>query len=139
MPFLIEAELKSIVDPNLVNKITVDDSSIVETIISESIDMMKSYLSKYYDTAAIFSKEGTERSLSVLKKLKDIVVYEIYTRNPRSMNEVTEKKYNEAINWLEKLNTGEFSDKSLPVPSKDIEPAEMAIRSGSNSKYTSNF
>ena len=137
--FLDIDELKSIVDINLINKITADDDTIVETIISESIDSMKSYLSKYYDTEVIFSKEGTERSLNVLKKLKDIVVYEIYTRNPRSMNEVAEKKYSEAINWLEKLNTGEFSDKSLPIPTVELVETQTSMRTGSNQKYQSNF
>jgi phage gp36-like protein len=137
--FLTRDELNSIIDLNLIGKIVADNDAIVDTIISESIEMMKSYLSKHYDSDAIFLQENNSRNLNVLKKLKDIVVYELYTRNPRAMNEVAEKKYVEAVNWLEKLNTGEFADKSLPVPNPDIEPVEMSIRSGSNPKYTSNF
>ncbi|MCX6232631.1 MAG: DUF1320 family protein [Bacteroidetes bacterium] len=137
--FLTSDELNSIVDISLITKLTADDSDIVDTVIAESIETMKGYLSKYYDTEAIFSKEGDDRSLTVLKKLKDIVVYELYTRNPRSMNEVAEKKYSEAMNWLEKLNTGEFCDKSLPVPVVTAETVPTSVSCGSNPKYKSNF
>lgn len=137
--FLTSDELISIVDHNLVSKLTADNSSIVNTIITESIETMRSYLSKYYDADAIFDKEDTARNINVLKKLKDIVVYEIYTRNPRAMNAVAEKKYNEAINWLEKLNEGKFTDKTLPVPAPEVPSVQTSMRLGSNQKYQSNF
>ena len=137
--FLTSDELNSIVDLNLINKLVAKNNAIVDVVISESVEMMKSYLSKFYDTDAIFSKENNDRNLNVLKKLKDIVVYELYTRNPRAMNEVAEKKYAEAINWLEKLNTGEFADKSLPIPVVESSETQTSIRTGSNTKYQSNF
>lgn len=120
MAFLSKSELKTVADINLVNKITDLDDSIVEDIILESIDKMKSYLSRYYDTEAIFEKEGSERKPSIVKRLKDIVIYEIYERHTRDTNAVAARRYAEAMDWLEKINTGELGDKTLPpAPSDD--------------------
>ena len=73
--FLTKEELKTVSDINIVNKIVNMDDTIVADIIAESIDLMKSYLSRYYDAGAIFAQEGENRKKAVLKKLKDIVIY----------------------------------------------------------------
>ena len=140
MAFLVKEELKTVSDINIVNKITNLDDEIVTDIIDESIDLMKSYLSRYYDADAIFEKEGNERKKSVLKKLKDIVIYEIYNRNKWGVDSSTEKSYAEAMNWLEKLNTGEFGDGTLPTkptPGDDIDGTSGDTRFGGNKQYTS--
>lgn len=139
MAFLVKEELKTVSDINIVNKITNLDDEIVVDIIDESIDMMKGYLSRYYDAEAIFNKEGDERKKSVLKKLKDIVIYEIYNRNKWGVDSSTEKSYAEAMNWLEKLNTGEFGDGTLPSKPSEDETAGTGgdIRFGGNTQYSS--
>lgn len=140
MVFLVKEELKTVSDINIVNKITNLDDEIVTNIIDESIDMMKGYLSRYYDAEAIFDKEGSTRKKSVLKKLKDIVIYEIYNRNKWGVDSNTEKSYAEAMNWLEKLNTGEYGDGTLPAkPSTEDDAIGTGgdIRFGGNKQYTS--
>jgi len=139
MAFLIKEELKTVSDINIVNKITNLDDEIVTEIIEESIDLMKGYLSRYYDAETIFEKEGADRKKSVLKKLKDIVIYEIYNRNKWGVDSGTEKSYIEAINWLEKLNTGEFGDDTLPAKPSEEETTGTGgdIRFGGNKQYTS--
>ncbi len=139
--FLSQEELKTVVDVNLIGKITASDDTITIIIINESIDFMKSYLSRYYDAEVIFSKRDTYRSLNILKHLKNIVVYELYIRHSRAINEVAQHRYNETMHWLEELNTGKFFDSSLPA--KIIEPntpdPQSTFRGGSNTKYTSSF
>jgi len=137
--FLTKDELKTVSDITIVNKITNMDDTIVAEIISESIDLMKSYLSRYYDAEAIFDAEGDARKKAVVKKLKDIVICEIYNRNKWGVDSATEKSYDEAINWLEKLNTGEFGDGTLPpVPDEtDNTGAEGDTRFGGNKRYNS--
>jgi hypothetical protein len=137
--FLTKDELKTVSDINIVNKITNMDDSIVAEIIGESIDLMKSYLSRYYDAEAIFAAEGDARKKAVVKKLKDIVIYEIYNRNKWGVDSATEKSYLEAINWLEKLNTGEFGDGTLPpVPDgTESDGNEGDTRFGGNKRYNS--
>ncbi len=140
MAFLTKEELKTVSDINIIDKITNVDDDIVTEIIEESIDLMRGYLSRFYDTDEIFFKTGTERKKSILKKLKDIVIYEIYNRNKWGVDSATEKSYLEAINWLEKTNTGEFADNTLPSakkPDANTDGTDGDVRFGGNKRYTS--
>ena len=141
MAFLTKEELRTVSDINIVNKIIALDDSIVTEVIDESIDLMKSYLSRFYDVDTIFSQSGEERKKAIVKKLKDIVIYELYTRNKWSQVESVLRSYNEAINWLEKLNTGEFGDHTLPdIPESDEPPGtDGNVRFGGNQQYSSRY
>jgi phage gp36-like protein len=144
MAFLTKEELKTVATMPIIDKITNLDDSIVEDIINESIAMMKGYLSRFYDAELLFGKIGNERHLAVLKKLKDIVIYEIYERHTRDQNVVAQRRFAEAMNWLEKLNTGEHGDHTLPpAPPVDSEDGGTGTtgdaRFGGNKKYSSHY
>jgi phage gp36-like protein len=139
--FLEKSELKTVAQISLIDKIINLDDEIVENIIDESISLMKSYMSRFYDVEAIFNKEGDARHKATLKRLKDIVIYEIYERHTREHNAVAMRRYNEAMNWLEKLNTGEFGDKTLPIvqdnPDDDSAGTSGDTRFGGSKRYDS--
>lgn len=140
MAFLAKEELKTVAQIPLINKIINDDNNIVTEIIEESIALMTSYLSRYYDTNKIFVQEGNNRNKGVLKRLKDIVIYEIYERHTREQNAVAMRRYSEAMAWLEKLNTGEFGDHTLPTPEdedNDNPGVSGDVRFGGNKRYGS--
>ncbi|MDY3512970.1 DUF1320 family protein [Riemerella anatipestifer] len=118
--FLKIDELKTVATREVIDLITNGDNSIVEEIIAESIDLMKSYLFKYYDTTAIFEKEENERPKVLLKYLKDIVIHEIYIRRTKNMNEVAKTRYDEAMLWLEKIARGTI-EADLPKKMVDID------------------
>lgn len=141
--FLTQDELKTVATASIIDKITAGDAEIVSTIIAESISLMAGYLSKRYDASAIFAAEGADRHLTVLKRLKDIAIYEIYERHTREQNAVAMRRYNEAMLWLEKLNTGEFYDSTLPpkpVPEDSTTGTDSEdIRFGGYTRYTNNY
>lgn len=140
MAFLTKEELKTVAQVSLIDKITNLDDGIITDIINESISLMKGYISRFYDAETIFSKTGSERNLAVLKRLKDIVIYEIYERHTRDQNAVAMRRYSEAMNWLEKINTGEQGDKTLPSKPDDSDnPGSMDIRFGGKTKYESSY
>ncbi len=118
--FLNITELKTVATREVVDLITNKDNTIVEEIIAESIDLMRSYLFKYYDTNTIFKQENSERSKVVLKYLKDIVIHEVYIRRTKTMNEVAKERYNEAMLWLEKMAKGTI-EADLPKKLEDID------------------
>jgi len=140
MAFLIKEELKTVAPLAIIDKIINSDNDIVSNIIDESISLMKGYMSRHYDVEAIFSKQGNERHKATLKRLKDICIYEIYESHTREQNATAARRYNEALDLLEKLNTGEFSDKTLP-PKPPATPENTGlsgeIRFGGNKRYTS--
>ncbi len=138
--FLEKNELKTVAQVAIVDKITNLDNSIVNDIIDESISLMSGYLSKHYNYELIFSQTGAQRHKAVLKRLKDIVIYEIYERHTREQNAVAARRYNEAMKWLEELNTGERGDKTLPPKVEDPTSAEGTVgdtRYGGNTRYHS--
>lgn len=143
MAFLSKSELKSVSTTELIDKLTAHDDTIVETIITETISLMKSYLSKYYDVNAIFNTEGNQRHPTVLKKLKDIVIYEIYERHTREINQAAKRRFDDAMLWLESLNKGELYDRTLPPLPLDanLNPATQSedIRFGGYNRYYSNY
>ena len=104
--FLEKSELKTVGVEEIINRIISSDDTIVEEIIAESIDVMSGYLFQYFDTTAIFEASGENRNLTIVKHLKGIVLFEIYTRRTKQLNEVAKMRYDEAMLWLEKVSKG---------------------------------
>lgn len=138
--FLNKSELKTVSTDEIINRIVNSDDSIIEDIIAESIDVVKSYLYQYYDTEAIFNATDDDRSLTVLKHLKSIVKYELYARRSKIMNEVVKLSYDEAILWLEKVSTGKIKP-PLPEAKMDTDgdgtpdSSTPFMKLGSRKKY----
>jgi len=142
MAFLTKDELKTVGDLNLINILTDMDDTIITDIIDESIDKMKGYLSRYYDIDVIFNATGATRKKAIVKRLKDIVIYEIYERRTRDTNAVAARRYSETIDWLEKAYTGELGDRTLPEKPTEITDTEGTTgenRYGGNTRYNSAY
>ena len=86
--YLTKDELKTVATKEVIDLIIKAMSRYVTENHCQSIDLMASYLYKYYNTEAIFAKEGNERSKILLKYLKDIVIHEIYIRRSKTLNQV---------------------------------------------------
>jgi phage gp36-like protein len=142
--FLTKEELKTVGTEEIINKIINNDDSIVTDIIDESIDVVSTYLYQYFDTEVIFAKVGSERSKAILKHLKGIVIYEIYTRRTKAMNDVAQKRYDEAMLWLEKVSEGKIKP-PLPVRAIDtdgngtLDTPVPFMKLGSNKSYKNHF
>ncbi|MFJ1330251.1 phage protein Gp36 family protein [Capnocytophaga canimorsus] len=142
--FLTIDELNTVATREVIDLITNNDDAIVEEIIAESIDLMRSYLFKHYNTEAIFSKEGNERSRILLKYLKDIVIHEVYIRRTKKLNEVAKIRYDEAMLWLEKIAKGDI-EADLPKRLTDLDGDDKADESvpfmklGSRKTYKNHF
>ncbi len=141
MPFLIKDELKTVATSQTIDNLTANDDTIITDIIDESVSLMKGKLSKYYDVDAIFNATGATRHKTILKYLKDIAIYEIYERHTREQNLVTKRRRDEAMEELEKLNTGENYDRTLParITQQDTATESDDIRFGGNQRYNSAY
>jgi phage gp36-like protein len=142
--FLTKAELKTVSTVQNIDLIVNNDETIVETIIQECVDVMHTYLFKYYDADAIFAKEGQERSRIIIKYLKDLSIYEIYMRRSKQANAVVEKRQEEAMIWLEKVAKGEIVP-DLPKKMIDtdgdgeVDAATPFMKLGSRKSYKNHF
>lgn len=142
--FLEKAELKTVGLDEIINRIINSDDSIVEEIIAESIDVMKGYLFQYFDTETIFNATDNDRNLTVVKHLKGIVLFEIYCRRTKQLNEVAKLRYDEAMLWLEKVSTGKIKP-DLPIKNIDTDgdgtpdSPSTFMKLGSRKNYTNGW
>lgn len=144
MAFLTQAEFKTKTTIEIINLITNSDEGTVNDIIVETIDLMKSYLFKYYNVDSIFSATGTDRSKVVLRHLKSLVICDLFEIRQKGITEAQEKKYDEAMRWLEKMAAGSI-EADLPLKQIDTDGDGAAdsnqtfLKTGSNKKYRNHF
>lgn len=99
----------------------------------------KGYLTAY-DIPAVFTAVGDDRNAILVLFVKDITVWHyIQLANPAVDMELRLKRYERAIEWLEKVQSGKINP-GLPYPAV-APPAEPNnyIKWGSNTKRNNNF
>lgn len=144
MAFLNKVELKTKVPVEIIDLITNSDDTTVDEIIEDNIDVMKTYLFKKYDTDAIFSATGNARSKVIRKHLKSLVVADLYEIRQKPLSEASEKKYDEAMRWLESMLK---SNMEADLPTKQIDTdgdgtadgEQPFMRLGSRKSYKNHF
>ncbi len=102
---------------NEIKDILLENYSEVKLHVAQqmAIDQVKNYLSGRYDVAEIFSKEGTERNAHIVMLTLDCTLYHLYTSTvPKRMPEIRSVRYQDAIDWLKAVGSGEISA-NLPL------------------------
>ncbi len=144
MAFLTKEELKTKTTVEIIDLITNSDNGTITDIIDENIDVMKSYLFKYYNTDAIFNSEGNSKSKVVLKHLKSLVISDVFEIRQKSLSQTAEKKYDEAMRWLELMSKGTI-EADLPAKALDTDgdgetdTNQSFMRLGSKKAYKNHF
>jgi hypothetical protein len=107
---------------NEIKDILLENYSEVKLHIAQqmAIDQVKNYLSGRYDVAEIFSKEGTERNAHIVMLTLDCTLYHLYTSTvPKRMPEIRSVRYQDAIDWLKAVGSGEISANLPLIKSQD--------------------
>jgi len=136
MAFLTKTELKTRTHLEIINAIIKNDDTIIDMIISESITYMKGFLRARFDVDVVFDKTGNDRDQVVLKILKDIVIYEIYSsHNPAMMTKVVQDNHDRAQKWLKEVQKENIN----PDLTKRTDEGINYIAYGSNTKRSSHY
>ena len=106
--------------------------------------MMKSYLFKYYNVDAIFNATEGDRSKVVLMHLKSLVICDLFEIRQKPWTEAQEKKYDEAMRWLELMSKGTIE---ADLPPKEVDTdgdgntdaPQSFLKLGSRKSYTNHF
>ncbi len=94
----------------IVDKITRDDDTIADTAIAAAIAEAKSYLAKY-DTADLFGDTPTVADANLKMKVKDMACWHLVKlANPNVNFELFRTAYEDAIEWLKEIRSGEGGD-----------------------------
>ena len=107
---------------NEIKDILLENYSEIKLHIAQqmAIDQVKNYLSGRYDVAEIFSKEGTERNAHIVMLTLDCTLYHLYTSTvPKRMPEIRSVRYQDAIDWLKAVGSGEISANLPLIKSQD--------------------
>lgn len=139
MAYLEPEEITTHLYAGVITEINRDDQNNLVRAISAAIDEAKSYLNAY-DNNAIFSANGDERNQILLLYIKDITVWHyIQLSNPAVDMELRLKRYEQAIKFLEKIQSGK-ANPLLPYPAAPP-PGETQsyLKYGGNTKRELNF
>ena len=91
---------------------------MVTRIIDENISYMKSFLRARYNADAVFAAEGSARNLVVVKVLKDLVIFDLYSStNPVQITEVLSDSRSRAEDWLKEVQAGKINPDLPPAVS----------------------
>lgn len=117
MDFLTQEELRTVAPLDFVDILKGTDEEVIDKIVTESIDVFKTYLGPYYDTEKIFAQRGEERNGFLLKNIKKLVIYELKARRKPT---VDKDDYNEVMKWLEDIASGKMKA-DLPLKMVDLD------------------
>lgn len=140
MAYLSIAEIKTHLYEGVVNKISRDDDTIVQSAIDAGIAEAQGYLSAY-DTTAIFAAEGAARNQIILLFIKDMVVWHyIQLANPAVEMDLRLKRYEQATKYFEKVQSGKATPQ-LPYAAEPANPGDgnNYIKYGGVEKRQNNF
>lgn len=105
--YITPEELKTHAYDEEISAIIRDDETIALACIDMAVEFAESKLLKAYDTEAIFSKTGDERSPLLVKIIKDIAIWELIgLANPSVDYEDKKYRYDQAVSWLKDVYKG---------------------------------
>ncbi len=139
MPYLTPSEISTHLYGEIVDEIERNNTNepLLAEAITAAIDEAASYLSNY-DIVAIFNQTGNQRNKALLLFIKDIAVWHyIQLANPAVEMSLREKRYNDAISWLDKVQRGKTVPR-LPLPPPPADNNNF-IKWGSNPKRGNHY
>jgi phage gp36-like protein len=117
MAFVDKVDFHNIIDDNILDDITETDDTEIMTTVSFAISFISGYLSARYDVVQIFNKTGVDRDPVILHFTKDITCYYLHgLTSGKKIPENRTKRFDDAVDWLNKVQAGEINPPDLPVP-----------------------
>ena len=130
MIFIEVEELKVRKVQSLIDSISDDTNSFVDSLERMAIEEVSSYLTNLYDTEFTFNRTGTQRNYLIVRTVLDFMIYFLYERvNSNEMPESIKDRYKENKEYLTKVSEGKIV-LNLPKldPTADAQPF-MSVKS----------
>ena len=135
------ADILALIDEEVLTDITKGDNTKIDTAELSALGEVTAYISIRYDAARCLDRtlltpnppthDGYNGVSTVLEKLVDITLYQLHSRvMPDNIPTLRQTRYDNAINWLEKVAAGYIAPQ---LPIKEIDPT-TPLRYGNSSK-----
>lgn len=111
-----------------------DEKTAVALAARMATDQIRQYIGGRYDCDTIFAAEGDLRDHFIVMITIDILLYHLWAkRAPRKIPEYRATRYQDALDWLKAVGSGEM-DSALP----QLPPDEYSGNVWIKSKYKPN-
>lgn len=111
-----------------------DEKTAVALAARMATDQIRQYIGGRYDCDTIFAAEGENRDHFIVMITIDILLYHLWAkRAPRKIPEYRATRYQDALDWLKAVGSGEM-DSALP----QLPPDEYSGNVWIKSKYKPN-
>jgi len=133
MAFLVEQDYSVQIRAEIRAILTQTDTSL-----DEAEQMAQAEISAYlrprgYDLPLLFGYAGSSRPMDLVMRMIDVVLYHLHTSVvTRATPAKVEKRYNDAVSWMNKINGGELDPDFPKITVGDSTPT---LKLGSNPKY----
>jgi phage gp36-like protein len=115
MPYLTPSEINTHLYGEVNTENSRGDNTLLQAAMNAAIEEARGYLTAY-DINAVFEREGDTRNPILLLYVKDITVWHyIQLANPSVDMQLRLERYEKAIKWLEKVQSGK-TNPNLPYP-----------------------
>jgi phage gp36-like protein len=123
MPYLLDADYSVLIRADRLDTVLVGDSGAKSWAERMAQAQMESYLRSRYNVAAIFSAATEPADLrhpDLVMYLVDMVLYHLHSRvQPRNIPELRQKRYDDALAWLEMVASGKLSPNLPDIPEQE--------------------
>lgn len=126
------ADLLALIEQDILDSVTGGDDTLIDTAELSALGEVTGYLNIRYDAAKAVDRTETDYNgiPTVLEKLADITLYHLHSRvMPDNIPTLRQTRYDNAINWLEKVAAGYIAP-LLPI--KEADPT-TPLRYGNSS------
>ena len=134
---LLTADLKTHLYNEQITAISRNDSDLIVEAIAAAEGEAKGYMSRY-DIDTIFGAVGTARDKTLLMWLKDMATWHFITlANANADMEFRESRYDQGIEWLEKIQAGKIVPYGWPLT--EVPNMDSSFHVTSDTKRITNF
>jgi phage gp36-like protein len=133
MAFISTAEFSTTISTDIISLLSGGDDGLVDYIVDQNVELMKTYLRAKYSADTIFSTTGDNRNILLRKYCADLSVYDLYSlcTGIRQIPALRIKRYNDAILWLQQVQSEAINPY---LYGSGVTGYTVFIRSGSNIK-----
>lgn len=138
--FITDQDYTVVVGENALRIISQASTTTRAEAEAEAVEEIAAYLRPRYDTEAIFSATGAERSRLIVMYAVDISLYHMAASMPQKMGtDIRKERYERATKWLEGVQAGRIIPDLPLAADTNGNPTGFPFRAGSQPKLHHNW
>lgn len=119
MIFLVKEDFDVQVREEILSILQHESDTALDTAEHMALDQIRQYIGSRYDTATVFSQTEDSRDHFIIMITIDLLLYHLWSKKaPRRLPEFRSQRYQDALDWLNKVGTGKLTAQLPQLPSQ---------------------